>query len=86
MAIRERALRHQVRGWVKNRKDGAVEALLQGQKSQAAHLIDWARLGPPESRVVELKARRVREHPRLFDFQLILDGQSDLEIRTRLVV
>ena len=40
-----------VRGWVRNRTDGTVEALLQGSGDSVKRLIDWARRGPPAARV-----------------------------------
>ncbi|MDQ8024234.1 MAG: acylphosphatase [Moraxellaceae bacterium] len=40
-----------VSGWVRNRRDGSVEALVHGPHPQVAALIDWARSGPPGARV-----------------------------------
>ena len=46
-----------VRGWVRNRTDGTVEALLQGSGESVKRLIDWARHGPPAARVAGLEER-----------------------------
>ena len=40
-----------VTGWVRNRADGSVEALVQGPPEQVQALIDWARQGPARAQV-----------------------------------
>ena len=35
-----------VTGWVRNRRDGSVEAMVAGDAEQVAAIIDWARHGP----------------------------------------
>jgi acylphosphatase len=41
------ALKHGVRGWVRNVPDGRVEAIFEGPPDDVEHLLDWARHGPP---------------------------------------
>ena len=45
-------------GWVRNRRDARVEALVQGSAEAIEALIGWARRGPPAARVsgVEIEA------------------------------
>ena len=38
-------------GWVRNRSDGSVEALLCGTPEAVESLTEWAWLGPPGARV-----------------------------------
>lgn len=43
-----------VSGWVRNRRDGSVEALLKGDAGAVEALVAWARRGPSGARVAEL--------------------------------
>ena len=45
---------HGVTGWVRNRVDGSVEALLQGTPAQLAAMRDWLQRGPPAARVEDV--------------------------------
>ncbi|MEJ8846652.1 acylphosphatase [Variovorax rhizosphaerae] len=40
-----------VQGWVRNRRDGAVEAVVSGDVAGVDALIAWARHGPRDARV-----------------------------------
>ena len=42
----EEARRRGVRGWVRNRRDGSVEATIAGATDGVERLIEWARKGP----------------------------------------
>lgn len=43
-----------VQGWVRNRRDGSVEAHLQGAGAAVDALVAWSRRGPPAARVTEI--------------------------------
>lgn len=47
-----------VTGWVRNCRDGTVEALVQGSEDAVAAMIEWAKGGPEMARVerVEISA------------------------------
>jgi len=45
------------RGWVRNRADGSVEAVLRAPAPSLARLIAWAHQGPPAARVERVEQR-----------------------------
>jgi len=47
----DEAMRHKLRGWVRNRRDGSVEALIIGQPDAVAAMVAACRRGPPMSHV-----------------------------------
>ena len=69
--VEYQARSHNVEGWVRNRRDGSVEALLAGPANVVADLIARCRRGPSTARVDNLieepgnpdalKLRRARE-------------------------
>jgi acylphosphatase len=46
-AMRQEAARLGVAGWVRNRRDGSVEAVVQGAPAAVEAIVAWARRGPP---------------------------------------
>jgi acylphosphatase len=60
-ALLEEAERLGVTGWVRNRRDGSVEALIQGPAEELEKLIAWARRGPPAARVDDVRIEPAEE-------------------------
>jgi acylphosphatase len=48
---RERARAHGVAGWVRNRPDGALEAVFEGSLDDVERLVRFCRTGPPRAAV-----------------------------------
>lgn len=51
VSMMQAALQRGVRGWVRNRLDGSVEALVIGPREAVESLVEWARSGPAGARV-----------------------------------
>jgi len=51
----DEAQRLGLRGWVRNRRDGSVEAMVAGPAERIEQLVSWARRGPPAARVTEVQ-------------------------------
>jgi acylphosphatase len=49
------ARRHGLSGWVRNRADGTVEALLAGDAPAVQAVVSASRLGPPLARVSSIE-------------------------------
>jgi acylphosphatase len=58
-------------GWVRNRSDGAVEALIVGDETAVGEMIQACRRGPPLARVDEIDVDPV-------DLDVLPDGFSRL--------
>jgi acylphosphatase len=42
-------------GWVRNRRDGTVEAVIEGEKPRVEDMLAWCRRGPALARVDDMK-------------------------------
>jgi acylphosphatase len=56
-AMRREGERLGVTGWVRNRTDGSVEAVVQGPPASVDEMVAWARRGPPAARVDSVQVR-----------------------------
>jgi acylphosphatase len=54
---RERARAHGVAGWVSNRPDGAVEAVLEGAPDAVERVLRFVQSGPPDAQVDGVEVR-----------------------------
>ncbi len=46
-------------GWIRNRRDGTVEAIFSGDDSDIRSILEWLRQGSPASRVEKVRSQDV---------------------------
>lgn len=56
-ALKVMAKKNNVSGWVKNLKDGRVEAVLEGDEEKVSRLVEWSHGGPANARVEDVEIR-----------------------------
>jgi len=44
-------------GWVRNRRDGRVEAVFEGEKKDVERMIEFCKRGPPGAKVTDVEVR-----------------------------
>ena len=49
------AKKNNVSGWVRNLKDRRVEAVFEGDSKSISSVIEWARVGPANSRIDDIE-------------------------------
>ena len=53
----------QLTGWVRNTKEGEVEAMASGNQQQLQQFIDWCRQGPSKAIVKNVQVTFIEEEP-----------------------
>jgi acylphosphatase len=69
----ERAKALGLKGWVKNTKDGKVEAVFEGEKEKIEKILEWMRKGPPFARVDGLEIEWENFKGEFEDFEIRYD-------------
>jgi acylphosphatase len=67
-SMKEEARRLGVTGWVRNRRDGSVEALVQGEAPLVQDLLTWCRRGPSRAAVDHVQESEAPPDQALADF------------------
>ena len=68
-AMVEQARQLGLTGWVRNRRDGSVEAVVCGAADAQCALLAWARKGPSFAQVAEVSAGEIDATFVSFDFR-----------------
>ncbi len=64
-SMRREAIQLGLVGWVRNRKDSSVEALVQGDPAQLEAILTWSKLGP----IAAVTAEEIPADPSLKSFE-----------------
>jgi len=54
-ALKVMAKKNNIFGWVKNLKDGRVEAVLEGDEEKIGRIVEWSHGGPANARVEDVE-------------------------------
>ncbi|MCP8310032.1 MAG: acylphosphatase [Candidatus Methylarchaceae archaeon HK02M1] len=54
---RKMALKLCLKGWVRNLRDGRVEAVFEGEKEKVLEMLQWCRSGPPSAQVTDVSVK-----------------------------
>lgn len=58
-------------GWVKNKKDGTVEAVFEGQEKNVVLMLEWCKKGSPHSKVEKTDVKWDDYQGGFSDFEII---------------
>lgn len=70
-SMRDVAIEHGVRGWVRNRDDGVVLSILQGEEADVEKVVEWARKGPRAAKVKGVRKERLQNYPPQSGFRIV---------------
>ena len=68
-SLSKQAERRGVTGWVRNRRDGTVEAVVDGAADAVDALVAWARRGPRGAHVTEVQIAEIPESFERFEMR-----------------
>lgn len=69
-STRTRAIDLGVTGWVRNRRDGRVEAVFEGDEPAVRKIVEWCHKGPPGAWVVNVETSWEPPTGEFADFQI----------------
>jgi acylphosphatase len=69
-SAQQQARRLRLVGWVRNRADGTVEMLAEGERIHLHQLVDWCYQGPPAARVTRVEVQWAESEGTLSGFEI----------------
>jgi acylphosphatase len=65
------AKKNHVSGWVRNLKDGRVEAVLEGEDVNVSGVVEWCHAGPANARVEDIEIRNEKYKGEFAKFEVL---------------
>ncbi|NIP37578.1 MAG: acylphosphatase [Candidatus Dadabacteria bacterium] len=69
-STQQKALSLGLAGWVRNKKDGTVEAVAEGSEEELNEFIGWCNTGPKMAKVTKVDVTEVAASSKLADFTI----------------
>jgi acylphosphatase len=70
-ALKVTAKKNNVTGWVRNLKDGRVEALLEGEDLDVSTLVEWCHAGSANARVEDIEIKNEKYNGEFSKFEVL---------------
>ena len=70
-ALKVTAKKNNVNGWVRNLKDGRVEALLEGEDLNVSTLVEWCHAGSANARVEDIEIKNEKYKGEFSKFEVL---------------
>ena len=64
------AQRYGVNGWVRKKRDGTVESVIEAERQKVASMLDWCREGPPRAVVNKVDVEWEKYIGEMVDFRV----------------
>jgi acylphosphatase len=65
------AKKNHVSGWVRNLKDGRVEAILEGEDVNVSSVVEWCHAGPANARVEDIEIKNEKYKGEFTKFEVL---------------
>ena len=70
-ALKAKAKQNNVTGWVRNLKDGRVEAVFEGDTENVSTMVEWSHAGPANAIVEDLEIRNEKYSGEFSKFEVL---------------
>jgi acylphosphatase len=70
-STQQKAIELDVKGWVRNRKDGNVEVIAEGKSDIIDEFINWCKSGPKRASVTKVEIEEVSITTNLTEFEIL---------------